>query len=942
MGYGDSWFKLHKQPSLNGHYMFHALAVGQVSYLPDIAPLAESGIQGDHEREVFLAEQQQFLQTMAFLDELTGEVPPALDLRISNRLKPSGSPELAIAVIGRATSTDQKEAETFADQLWNRLSTAFPSSYGFEAPPSADPTFLTSVLPDYHTLEHARIWEIVKQPYLARYGDRVVETVGTYGDLLDSMITSWNGIAHSREPILLSIRCSPISMSDELRNQLDQLYHNIYGENTFNAPMRAQDAPLIEDARRRIENLLSTMQLMRMRIQVVSWGSEPTTVIASVKASLTTSFDPDHRSCECRWNERVSNEREQARDELAYVTIEETQVDDASWLQESHELMTVDEVSAAWRLPLARRYGISGVPFKRDPQFTPDPLPLKSPKGQSIWLGNVIGPRGNRLPQRLNTGTLAKHALILGEPGAGKSTTTQSIVFQLWNAGLPSMVIDPVSSEYHELWALSSVFRDGARSLCVFTPGASPNAVGDIGSTLAFNPFCPPACPRPVISLDAHIMTLKDCIGSALSLPDAWRELVGRAIRNAYQNLGWAAWDPMQNRQLITAADMRGRPFPTFVDLIKAVEQEISRYKAGEFRSTTEAGLLGRLRDMAAGPLGAIVYTHRPLDVARLIERPIVIELRAIRQADAKSLIILFLLTQLRQYYDSLPRSQELQHLVIVEEAHRLLSPSPITLEGGSNARAEAINVVVNMLAELRKAGVGMVLVEQLPSRLEETVVKLPSVKILHRLTAKDDRETLASAMNMSLEQTKYTATLLTGQAAFYSEGLVEPILLEIANPWGPEMNPPGRQAKPMNAQQQDDLERHVEEHTHRVWPPPPKGDTPWNPCTLCKCGCRPRLRMLESGSWQQIQLNDIITEAQQAILSANQLQVMELVNELILRVEKTTPKANDEECLCMITLALERYVRNVTLTNDRKKVKEAENTVDTLLRVLLQNLGTL
>jgi Helicase HerA, central domain len=883
---GENWRI--SRTSDDGDYgkLFHEIAFGQVTYLPDIAPLKESGIYTSHEREALRLEQQIFLQAMAALEELEGDEPPAIDLRVG---KPAGlgtTPKLFIAIAGRVTvRDDEKEAEKYVHIFWDRLSSAFPWRYGFTEPMPKDTLFRETVLPSLEDLQSASVWDLVKEGYPVPKSDGPghIAIVGTYSEMLDSMITSWEAIARSPKRILLSVRLMPLPKSDA---------EKVRAEFTSRVQSYARDAGklqntslAIKDAIQRFNNLLRSTQLLRLRIQLVSWDDDPLTVKSSIMASLTSSLDPQQRGCECHWHRYTDEgDKKQVQAEIAYVCAEKRKPEALLRLDrlkgteppilDDYDLVNVWEASAAWRLPLAQRYRIPGIQFRRDHLFAPEPIPFSSPSStderkREIWLGTIVDSRRYRHQQLFHVNGLTKHMLISGETGSGKSTTTQSLLYQLWKAKIPGMVIDPVSTEYCELWALSSIFRDKPvdsafcdgssydplQSLLVFNPGAA----GKAGTRLAFNPFCP----QSEISLDAHIMSLKDCFSSALALPEWWKELVGRAIRNVYEDFGWPASDPELNREPITDIEKEERSFPTLIDFIKAVEREISRYRFTEYRSNTEAALLGRLRDLAAGPLGAMVNTQRSLDVAQLVDRPVVIQLRSIRQPDAKSLIILFLLTQLRQHYDSWERSRNIKHVLIVEEAHRLLSPSPtqVEIDKGSDSRAESIEIIVDMLAELRKLGVGIVLVEQLPSRLEANVVKLPGVKVLHRLSAKDDREMIAQAMNMTPEQTNYVTTLTPGQATLYAEGAIEPVLLQMADPWE-EIRPLGRWFdRPESPENQKRLEGEVEAHMAHAWLHPSKKDEPWNPCKWCRCGCRPRMRLLEEERqwWTQIEIDDTV-----------------------------------------------------------------------------------
>lgn len=953
----ESWRISRPSRDIEG-VLCNELAVARVTYLPDVPPFVGSNIHVEHEREILRLEQQLFLQTMASMEDIEGDVPAAFDLRIG---KLAASAHSFIAIIGRVTSRDPNEAATYGQHIWNRMETAFPRSYGFRPSLPQDAGFLEAVLPELSELEQASIWELVKGTCNVRVGERrSLQTVGTYAETLDSMTACWNAVARFPERVLLSIRCMPLPAveAEAAKYRATRLYRALEDPSLSGMPTDPEiaassvwnDIPLIEEARHRLDNLLSSTQLFRIRIQVAAWHSDPLAIMAALKASLTTALDSRQRSCECSWERCTSDpDSERAHQvfrEMAFVHVEKREVEDDSDAEPAlpgrsayqvpdYDLVTVTEASAAWRLPLARRYGISGIEFKRDPLFTQEPLSLPpATRSSVIKLGRVMSRSSEGNEQYLPGDKLTRHVLVVGETGAGKSTTTLSMVLQLWEAGIPSLIIDPVSTEYRDLWNLSPIFGAGLtdeekkeQSLCVFTPGAA----GPLGTALAFNPFCPQAG----MSLNAHIMTMKECFTSAFGLPDGWKELVGRAIRSSYQELGWLTNDIQANREPITLIDIQRRPFPTIIDLIKATEQETAKYRMGDFRSNTEAGLLGRLRDLAVGPLGTMIQTHRGLDVERLVKRPVVIELNRIGAADATSLIMLFLLTQLRQYYDARQRAGSLWHFLIIEEAHRLLSPSPVIADTPDNSRSESVAIVVNMLAELRKVGVGLMLVEQLPTRLEQNVVKLPGTKILHRLSAKDDREMMAQSMNMTEEQTRYAATFSAGEAAVFTEGLVEPILLNMFDPWMLANQPPHH---PLAAPSQGSATS-IEDHTVQVWASQDQ-EKLWNPCDWCRCACRPRMRLLENPSpwWKGIAINAVISkvlaEKRQAAQEKRKAHIAEFASMLWADVGRCNHNhASDEELRCGLALACEQHIRQVAARHrDSTSVRRREMTMRELL----------
>ena len=111
----------------------------------------------------------------------------------------------------------------------------------------------------------------------------------------------------------------------------------------------------------------------------------------------------------------------------------------------------------------------------------------------------------------------------------------------------------------------------------------------------------------------------------------------------------------------------------------------------------------------------------------------------------------------------------------MVEEAHRLLrQPPPGT---GSGPAAHAVEMFAGLLAEVRAYGEGLVIAEQIPSKLIPDVIKNTAVKIVHRLPALDDRDSVGATMNLTAAQSRYLVTLVPGEAAVFADGMDYPVL---------------------------------------------------------------------------------------------------------------------------------------------------------------------
>jgi hypothetical protein len=96
------------------------------------------------------------------------------------------------------------------------------------------------------------------------------------------------------------------------------------------------------------------------------------------------------------------------------------------------------------------------------------------------------------------------------------------------------------------------------------------------------------------------------------------------------------------------------------------------------------------------------------------------------------------------------------------------------------------------MLAEIRAYGEGLVIAEQIPSKLVGDVVKNTAVKVMHRLPAADDRDLVGAAMNLDDDQSRQVVSLEPGVAAVFTDGMDRPIRIRVPFGGGAEGTGPG------------------------------------------------------------------------------------------------------------------------------------------------------
>lgn len=351
-----------------------------------------------------------------------------------------------------------------------------------------------------------------------------------------------------------------------------------------------------------------------------------------------------------------------------------------------------------------------------------------------------------------------RHALIIGITGGGKTNTSKSILNTLWNAGdqkerVPFMVIESAKREYWELRNLK-----GFEDLLVFTLGAE---AAQTSVRYRINPFET----NPEISLQTHIDYLLSAFKAAFDLYPPMPYILEKAVYEIYSDRGWDIVENI-NRYGLTE-------YPTLSDLYNKIDVIVDNMGYHqEVQSNVKAALQARVYSLMIGGKGAMLNTPKSVPIKELLSRPVVMELEDLGDDETKSFVMGILLVQLYEYRKSqmTKGSKQLSHILMVEEAHRLLKNVSESGEGG-NTRAKSVEFFCNLLAEIRTFGQGILIADQIPTKLAPDTIKNTNLKIVHRTVALEDRETIGRAMNMSPEQIEYLSSLRRGYAAVYAEG---------------------------------------------------------------------------------------------------------------------------------------------------------------------------
>jgi hypothetical protein len=420
-----------------------------------------------------------------------------------------------------------------------------------------------------------------------------------------------------------------------------------------------------------------------------------------------------------------------------------------------------EEATTAFRLPVALEGTVPHFPVRSRP---PAVLVDYRPSAPSLLLGRqAIGGSDEASELRIALDDLTQHALILGTTGSGKTNSALAFTRQLWaDHRIPFMVIEPVNSGRDDYRWLATL--PGFEDLLVLT-------VGDEGTApLRLNPFQVPEGVR----ISTHMANLRGCFDAAFGLWDPLPIIYTRALRRTYVEAGF---DP----ETMAGPDER---WPVLRDFVRAITAETDTLDyAGEIRSNILAASRLRAESLAEGPCAATLSAPESFPMPSLLERPVVIELAAVGDdPKEQSFIMALLLMTMTEYYKASRESSHLTHVTVIEEAHRLLGkPAPNSGESKEgSAQALAAERFANTLAENRKYGEGILIVEQDPAKLVADAYKNTNLKVMHRLPSEDDRRLIGDTMRFSDDQTAYASALPKMTAFAYHSRFDRPALVAV------------------------------------------------------------------------------------------------------------------------------------------------------------------
>ncbi len=431
--------------------------------------------------------------------------------------------------------------------------------------------------------------------------------------------------------------------------------------------------------------------------------------------------------------------------------------------------VNTEELSLYTSLP---RQDVPGIRFVKNAAKFANNSGAYGPSADNISLGNIVNMGVKQSNDyKINVNALVKHCLIVGSTGCGKTTTCKSIINAVIERGKPTLIIEPAKDEWVR-WAIErNKTLPDEEKITIYEPGLTM-LDGNLLGNLMLNPFQPAGIDGAPVDMQTRCENVTSLINASLPTGDVLPIILDESIY-AYLKNEIEDFEEDEMEQL--------KSYPSLDGVVPIAKKVLERrgYKP-DVRDGLVAALETRFNYLTRGKRGRVLNNNVSTSYAKLFNRNCVINLSKIASSKDKALIMSILLLSLLEYrnsrytYDEEYRrhaqNNELMHLTVIEEAHNVLSKPANSFDGSGNPQQVVADLFSNMLSEVRSQGEGLMIIDQVPTRLIPDAIKNTNYKICHRIVSADDSAVMAEALSLREDQRGILPKLEAGNAIVMGE----------------------------------------------------------------------------------------------------------------------------------------------------------------------------
>lgn len=358
-----------------------------------------------------------------------------------------------------------------------------------------------------------------------------------------------------------------------------------------------------------------------------------------------------------------------------------------------------------------------------------------------LKLGTLVGRRDVDVHIKTNP-VVARHMAILAMTGGGKTVAARRVIRELLEARYPLVILDP-HGDYLGFWSRKDLFKNNEIKL--FYP-----AVRVQDQT------------RDLIAFLVREMTQ--------GLTEPQREVYFQALEHVKIDANGNDVGTFIDRLIDEVSKVQARSGGTVPAVKRALRIVQSHMKAME-QSNDKLRKQPRLKQFPFEPL------PDPMTEAHEIVKPgqaSIIYLGGydhLTQSTMVSLVLKNLFEKRAQLTDEIPPL-----LCVVEEAHNFI-PSA----GEGQANTPSVEIIRKVITEGRKFGVGLLLISQRPSRLDETTLSQCNTYMIFRLVNPRDQSFVEKVMeNLTRADSRLLPGFGPGQGIISGQGVRFPLLIQV------------------------------------------------------------------------------------------------------------------------------------------------------------------
>lgn len=375
---------------------------------------------------------------------------------------------------------------------------------------------------------------------------------------------------------------------------------------------------------------------------------------------------------------------------------------------------------------------------------------------------------------------LTAHCLVCGKTNSGKTNTVKLILDQvIASKDLQGLLLIDIKGEYQD-WARKNKIE-------YLEVGRHPKSL----TRLNINPFMPPGDLRlsAHISYLATLFTISGFGGAGLVLPSYMKLILEEFYRqiwekndNEFRKALYLTGNELLSRNFVFNSPKHSmlEEFCCFWEKEgKQIFSKITGQSIGRNMIDVEGTISVRIRDLRTGLLNFFSYQENAFSPDQLLCQKVIVSLSGATKSEINfllSLLSLFFVASAQLRGDT----PKLKNLLVIEEAHRVMSRPTSDSSEISTAEHELADTMQEAMSELRSRGAGIVVVDQSPHMLVKGVIANTDTKVIHRLSSPLDQDELATATGLS-DDVDLTS-LDTGECLIKMEGM--PVNRRIMRKW--------------------------------------------------------------------------------------------------------------------------------------------------------------